>query len=79
LTISSGLATLCIVKTHNRSASVAKIKQRLWEIAFEAETRTGRAFDIILLWMIGLSVATIMIGTVPGIELKYRDTFIAIE
>jgi voltage-gated potassium channel len=50
-------------------------KQRMWEIVFEAETRAGRAFDVLLLWLIAISVATIMIGTIPDIEARYGDYF----
>ena len=28
------------------------VRERLWEIIFEAETRAGKAFDVCLLWAI---------------------------
>ena len=51
----------------------------MWEIVFEAETPAGRAFDVILLWLIGISVATIMIGTIPEVDARYGWYFNAAE
>lgn len=48
-----------------------KLKSRLHEIIFEADTKAGKAFDIILLIVIALSVAFTMLETVPSFEHKY--------
>jgi voltage-gated potassium channel len=48
-------------------------KQRLHEIIFEADTKTGRLFDIILLWAILTSVITIMLESVPSIKAEYGE------
>jgi voltage-gated potassium channel len=42
----------------------------LWGIVFEAETPSGRFFDIALLYMIGASVLAVMAETVDSIQLQ---------
>lgn len=46
-------------------------KNRLYEIIFEADTKEGKAFDIILLIVIVLSVAFVMLESVESINNKY--------
>jgi voltage-gated potassium channel len=46
-------------------------RHRLHEIIFEAETPAGRAFDITLSWLIGLSVLVVMLESVKGIRENY--------
>ena len=47
------------------------LKERLWQIIFEAETPLGKAFDVVLLWGITLSVIAVMLESVAAIEVKY--------
>jgi voltage-gated potassium channel len=54
-------------------------RRRLHEIIFEAETRAGRAFDIVLLWAILLSVAVVMVESVPRYRDEYGDALNALE
>jgi voltage-gated potassium channel len=51
----------------------------LHEVIFEAETAAGRAFDIVLMWSIILSVLTVMLDSVKGIRGEYGDILSAIE
>lgn len=46
-------------------------REKLRVIIFEAETRAGRWFDILLLVLIGLSVAAVMLESVESARLKY--------
>lgn len=46
-------------------------RERWRKIIFEADTPAGRAFDIILLWVIGLSVAVVMLESVAAVRLRY--------
>lgn len=55
------------------------LKQRLWEIVFEAETPLGRAFDVALLWAILLSVIAVMLESVVPIYESYGRTLRIIE
>ena len=48
-------------------------RRRLHEIIFEAETVGGKLFDVVLLVMIGASIALVMLETVPGVR-EGRET-----
>lgn len=48
-------------------------KQRLHEIIYEADTRAGKLFDIILLWVIILSIVFVMLESVHEIDAKYHE------
>ena len=47
------------------------IRQKLHEIIFEADTPAGKAFDVILLIAIILSVVAVLLESVSGIRLSY--------
>ncbi|MEN8694032.1 MAG: ion transporter [Akkermansiaceae bacterium] len=55
------------------------LKEKLWRIIFEAETRSGKLFDVILLWAIGLSVLAVMLESVSDIEMKWGSGLRAAE
>ena len=55
------------------------LKQWLWEIVFEAETPFGKAFDVVLLVAIGLSVLAVMLETVEGVAEQWADQLRALE
>lgn len=44
------------------------LRQRLFTIIFESDTRAGRAFDLALIFFILLSVVLVMLDSVPGIH-----------
>lgn len=50
-----------------------KLRDRLYEIIFEADTREGKLFDLILLLVIIISVALVMFESVPGVREEYRQ------
>lgn len=53
----------------------SNLKIKLHEIIFEADTRAGKLFDVLLLVVIGLSVASILLESVPAIGERYHDWF----
>ena len=55
------------------------LKKRVRRIIFEAETPAGRAFDIALLWCIGLSVLVVMLETVNTIDVDYTGMLLVLE
>jgi len=55
------------------------LRHRLHTIIFEAETKEGRLFDILLLAAILISVIVVMLETVPGYQAKYGSTFVILE
>ena len=54
-------------------------RARLHEIIFEANTRAGRLFDLALIWLILLSVATVILESVRSVRLRYGDLLYALE
>jgi len=54
-------------------------RERLRVIIFEAETRAGRGFDILLLVVIVLSVAAVMLESVESVREKYGVALDAAE
>lgn len=56
-----------------------KLKQNLYEIIFEADTRAGKAFDIVLLITIVLSVIVVSLDSVETLSNEYRLYFSLLE
>lgn len=54
-------------------------RERLWEIIFEAETPAGRAFDIVLLYLIAASVLAVMLESVSAFRMRYGEVLKALE
>ena len=52
-------------------AVVPHLREKLYEIIFEADTPAGKAFDVVLLILILLSVLTVMLETVKSVEAQY--------
>jgi voltage-gated potassium channel len=54
-------------------------RQRLHEIIFEADTAAGKAFDVILLWSIAISVVVVLLESVAVMNARYGPLFLLIE
>lgn len=48
-----------------------QLKTRLYKIIFEADTPTGKRFDIFLLILIGISIVAVMLESVPKLHSQY--------
>ena len=57
----------------------SKWRIRLHEIIFEADTKEGKAFDVALLVFILLSVAVVLIDSIPSVNAKYAYPFFLAE
>lgn len=55
------------------------IRKKLKIIIFGTDTRLGKLFDVILLWVILLSILLIMLESVPSLNEKYHDLFKVLE
>ncbi len=55
------------------------LRQQLFEIIFEADTRAGKIFDIALLVVIVLSIITVMCESVPAFSRKNSTVFKCLE
>jgi voltage-gated potassium channel len=58
---------------------MGKIKERLYEIIFEADTREGKTFDVLLITVIVISIIAVILDSVPEINASMHDTFMTIE
>lgn len=54
-------------------------RARLHEVIFESDTRAGRFFDLTLIWLILLSVATVVLESVREIRAQYGALLYALE
>ncbi|MGQ7870552.1 ion transporter [Sunxiuqinia sp. sy24] len=54
-------------------------KQKLYEIIFEADTPKGKLFDVALLVVILLSIALVILESVPSINANYRELLRLLE
>ena len=57
----------------------ARGRRRLHEIIFESDTPAGRAFDVVLLWTVILSVVVVMIESVADVRRDHGELLRAIE
>jgi voltage-gated potassium channel len=71
------MAKLDFEKIDKKAAPDWKVKMH--EVIFEADTPSGKLFDVILLWAILASVITVMLETVDSINVEYRDFLIILE
>lgn len=55
------------------------IKEKLYEVIFEAETPAGKAFDLFLILAVFLSVLDVTLETVDHLQMKYAHIFQAVE
>lgn len=58
---------------------VTKRRARLHEIIFESDTRAGRIFDLTLIWLIVLSVATVVLESVGDVRARYGPLLYTLE
>lgn len=47
------------------------LKDRLYRIIFLSDTPSGKMFDVVLLWMIAVSVLVVMLETVEAVEIEH--------
>ena len=70
-------------ETHERVSATerpaTKRRARLHEVIFESDTRAGRYFDFTLIWLILLSVATVVLESVREVREQYGALLHALE
>jgi len=50
-------------------------KDKMHEIIYEADTKEGKLFDVVLLWLILASVVLVMLDSVKSLDAKYHTLF----
>jgi voltage-gated potassium channel len=63
----------------NREAPLAPWRRRLHEIIFEADTPAGKAFDVALFALIGLSLMAVVLESVPSIRSRHGELLRSVE
>ncbi len=56
-----------------------RLRQQLFEVVFESDTWGGRAFDFAVLWAIVLSVAVVVLESVPSIDGTFGTALVYAE
>lgn len=56
-----------------------QLRNKLFHIVFGTETRTGKIFDIVLLWAIVISVLAVMLESVKEIKEQYATVLFIME
>jgi voltage-gated potassium channel len=62
-------------KMNTTSSPKKDWRDRLYVVIYEADTSAGKLFDVILLWVILLSVVLVMLESVEDINRQYREVF----
>jgi voltage-gated potassium channel len=57
----------------------SKIREEVWRVIFRHNTKWSQRFDVILLWLIGISVLVIMLESVESLAAKYEKLFHILE
>ena len=55
------------------------LKRKLYVIIFEADTRAGKLFDVVLIWCILLSIALVILESLQGLSVWLKTPFIVME
>jgi len=66
-------------KNKNGQEEFSPFRERLYEIIFEADTPSGKLFDVLLLVFILASVIVVMLETVPEYHDRYYSLFMVLE
>lgn len=56
-----------------------ELKDRIWRVIFQSDTPAAKAFDVVLMWLIGISVAIVMLESVPSIGASHGRLFWTLE
>ena len=67
------------VRAQDKNRLRAPWRKGLNEIIFFADTPAGKAFDVVLLWLIIISVAAVMLESVQSIQKSYGSLLRGIE
>lgn len=58
---------------------MATLKNKLYRIVFRSDTRAGRLFDLVLLWLIVLSVMAVILESIPEVSRDFRQELYLVE
>jgi voltage-gated potassium channel len=55
------------------------LKEKIYEVIFEADTPAGKAFDVALIVAVFLSILAVMLESVESLDNQYRNLFNGVE
>lgn len=58
---------------------MSSVKDKMFVIVFGTDTKAGKRFDIVLLWLILVSVLTVMLESIPQLEQDFTSGFFILE
>lgn len=64
---------------HKNSSSPITWRGKLYQVIFEADTPSGKGFDIVLLYAILASTLTVVLESVPELRAQYGPLFYVLE
>ena len=67
------------METQKPSEEIKPWRINLYEIIFEADTPTGKLFDVLLIWAILLSVTVVFLESISVLKADYGDWFNLLE
>ena len=67
------------METQKPSEKIKPWRINLYEIIFEADTPTGKLFDVLLIWAILLSVTVVFLESISVLKADYGDWFNLLE
>jgi len=67
------------MKNARYNNKIIKIKQRIYEIIFEADTKAGKLFDLSILLIILLSIFLVILESISSIRLQYGHILRVLE
>jgi len=73
------LFTILKLMNQNKPYGSSPRREKLYLTIFHSDTRAGRAFNLVLVFLILLSVFTVMLESIYSIRIKYGDGLITIE
>lgn len=58
---------------------MSSVRDKMFVVIFGTDTKAGKKFDIILLWLILASVLTVMLESIPQLEQDFTTAFFILE
>ena len=55
------------------------IRDQVYTVVFRSDTKAGKAFDVVLLWLILLSIAAVVLESVSSVRKEYSHLIVAAE
>ena len=57
----------------------SQLKEKIYKIIFEADTKPGKTFDVFILFLIVFSIAAVILDSIPAVHVKYGTLLYIIE